>query len=255
MTLRTTLPRRLGVLVVLTAGCAVGVSPDTHDTGFVVPTDRGPRLDTGFPRDLNDPTDAADAAVDGAVDDLADATDTGWFLDLVPPADVPLTVDRPPMDAGCSATPGRDCAPGDRRGCGSCGTQTCTGACTWSACAGEGVCAAGATRPQGCGNCGTQMQRCSTACAWENVGGCTGSGPCAPGATQGGGCDPCAQQVCQSNCNWGGCALRPGNGCEYQAGRHHRGCSACQCGLQFCLPSCQWSTSCVSCCTSCGGCL
>lgn len=243
--------RAIALLSLLAPACAVGVVPDTHDTGLVLGFDRMPSRDAGFPLDAPELPDAAP-------DDLADAddaSDNGILLDLTLPVDVPAAVDRPAVDLGCGASPGSECAPGDRRACGRCGTQTCSDTCAWSACAGEGACAAGATRTQPCGNCGTQTQRCSAACAWENVGGCAGSGPCAPGATQGGGCDPCSQQTCQSNCTWGGCGLRPGNACEYQAGRHHRDCGACRCGLQFCLASCQWSTSCVSCCTTCGGCL
>ena len=254
-------PSRLfGFLAALTAACAVGVSPDTHDTGFVVESDRGRPLDAGFPEDLGEPKDTAVADDEAAVDDLDDAADTGLFVDLprpvdvAPPMDTPAPVDLPPTDLGCGALPG-SCVPGTTQPCGHCGMQLCGAGCTWSACMGQGVCAAGTSRTQPCGNCGAQSQRCSAACAWESVGSCAGSGPCAPGATQGGGCDPCSQQVCQSNCNWGGCALRGGSACEYQAGRNHRACGACRCGLQFCLNSCQWSTSCVSCCTSCGGCL
>lgn len=257
--------RLLGLLVAFTTACAIGVSPDTHDTGRVVAYDRGPRLDAGLVEDLGEPLDASldgDAPTDDAPaeDDLGDA-DSGMLIDLTlpvdltPPVDRPVVPDRPPTDLGCGVLPGRACDPGARQPCGRCGTRTCTSECAWSACSGEGACAAGSSRTQPCGNCGAQTQRCSTACAWESPGACAGSGPCAPGATQGGGCDPCSQQVCQSNCNWGGCALRGGNACEYQAGRHHRGCGACRCGLQFCLGSCQWSTSCVSCCTTCGGCL
>ena len=261
-----TLLRPTVVLAALSMGCALGVAPDIHDTGYVTPPDRWTLPDEGFPDDLDEPMDAstADDAPDG---DRVDAADSVAPLDLVlpldrvapmdtpTPMDVPMSIDRPATDLGCGVLPGRTCDPGARRSCGNCGTQSCTSECSWSACSGEGTCAAGATRTQPCGNCGTQTQRCSASCAWENVGGCAGSGPCAPGATQGGGCDPCSHQVCQGNCNWGGCTLRPGNACEYQAGRHHRDCGACRCGFQFCLNSCQWSTSCVSCCTTCGGCL
>jgi len=261
-----TLLRPFALLAVLLTGCALGVAPDIRDTGYIPPPDRGPVPDLGFPEDLGEVTDAS-TADDGPEDDLGDEDapapfrditfplDRGAPMDVPTPIDVPPVIDRPPVDLGCGVLPGRTCDPGARRSCGNCGTQTCTGSCVWSACSGEGSCAAGATRTQPCGNCGTQTFRCSASCSWEPSGGCSGSGPCAPGATQGGGCDPCSQQVCQNNCTWGGCSLRPGNACEYQGGRHHRNCSACRCGLQFCLNSCQWSTSCVSCCTTCGGCL
>lgn len=242
------------LLPTLWCGCALGVAPDFHDTGpgreYFEPADR-----PAAARDVPDAGDAGDVVDVGAPPfDLPS-------LDLGSPPDVPAPIDRPapmdlvPVDLGCAVDPARACSPGQRRACGNCGTQECRSDCAWSACSGEGACAAGATRTQPCGNCGTQTQRCSSTCAWESGGGCAGAGPCAPGATQGGGCDPCSQQVCQSNCTWGGCALRPGAACEYQSGRHHRDCGACRCGFQFCLNSCQWSTSCVSCCSTCGGCL
>jgi hypothetical protein len=242
--------RAPGLVVILCSACAVGVAPDTHDTGVLLGFDRPFVRDAGLRDDGLDAPDAADSG-----DDLGDGEEAGFFFDLTLPVDVPSVPDRPAADLGCGAMPGRACDPGAIEACGNCGTRRCGDSCEWSACTGGGVCAAGATRTQPCGNCGSQTQRCSASCAWENSGGCAGGGPCAPGATQGGGCDPCSQQVCQSNCNWGGCGLRPGAACEYQAGRHHRDCGACRCGLQFCLASCQWSTSCVSCCTTCGGCL
>lgn len=118
----------------------------------------------------------------------------------------------------------------------------------WDVPACMGECAPGTTRA--CGNCGRQT--CTPSCTW---GGCGSEGACAPGQTRGEGCDPCSQQVCNGSCQWGGCQLRPGAACEFRGGRNNRGCSRCRCGLQWCLNSCQWSTDCTSCCTSCGGCL
>lgn len=110
-----------------------------------------------------------------------------------------------------------------------------------------GACAPGASRA--CGNCGRQT--CGSECAW---GACSGSGACAPGQRRAGSCDACSEQVCSGACQWGGCQLRGGAACEYRSGRNTRSCSRCRCGLQWCLATCQWSTDCTSCCTTCGGC-
>lgn len=252
-------------LGLVSAGCAVGTVPEIPELGGrdgfgVVITD-----DDGIDAGLDEDRDAG-----GDEDDADDVT--------LPPLDLTLPEDVPPADLGCAFDPGRACTPGSRQACGRCGAQTCSSGCDWGACADEGECSPGATR--GCGTCGSQTclsncswgacaggggctpgarracgncgsQTCGSDCAW---GACTSQGECAPGATRGGGCDPCSQQVCQSNCSWGGCGLRPGSACEYRAGRNNRACSACRCGLQWCLNSCQWSTACTSCCTTCGGC-
>lgn len=193
---------------------------------------------------------------------------------FVPPVDVPMG-----SDAGCVGDPRRICTPGQTQACGSCGSQTCTISCAWGTCMGTGSCMPGQT--QACGRCGTQS--CTTGCGWSTCGGegvcmpgqtqrcgrcgtqtctagcawgtCTAEGPCAAGATRAGTCDSCAQEVCSASCTWGACTLRPGNACEYRAGVNARACSACMCGRQWCLSSCQWSTACTSCCSSCGGCL
>lgn len=194
-------------------------------TGFLDPPDVG---DEPAPDVVAD--DIRDAAADRSPsNDLADAVDV---MDVV--ADL----------GGCAG----ECAPGATRGCGSCGRQTCSSACQWGTCEGQGPCAPGASR--GCGSCGRQT--CNSACQW---GGCEGQGVCAPGQRRGDGCDPCSEQVCSGACQWGGCQLRAGAACDYRGGRNARSCARCRCGLQWCLGTCQWSTDCVSCCTTCGGCL
>jgi hypothetical protein len=255
------------------AGCAFGTVPDLPDVRRRDAT--APRTDVTvelLPLDA-DP----DGAVEGDTDTPAPETsvpETSVPETSVPETSVPDTAPGPDAEPPCRG----ECLPGMAQACGNCGSQRCGTDCRWGPCVGEGACRAGATQP--CGGCG--MQRCTDACAWGactamgacspgmtrpcgrcgtqrctdacDWGACSGEGPCTPGATQAGSCDRCAQQTCGGNCQWGGCALRPGNACEYRNGVHNRGCSACRCGLQWCLPTCQWSTACTSCCTSCGGC-
>lgn len=250
-------------LLVGVGGCAVGetLGGANPDDGAVVDRARPDVVDVTVTDDLDDLEDASED-LDDASEDLDDAEDAD---DASAPLDARCTGECAPgfvqscgrcgvqrcLDDcrwGTCASEG-ECMANATRTCNGCGTQTCSPACEWGACsASGGVCTPGATRA--CGNCGTQT--CTAGCAW---GACTGQGPCAQGATQQGGCDACSQQVCGSNCQWGGCSLRAGNGCEYRAGRNNRACGACRCGLQWCLPSCQWSTACTSCCSTCGGCL
>ncbi|MEZ4392330.1 MAG: hypothetical protein R3A48_14680 [Polyangiales bacterium] len=225
------------LLASLASACALGADPVFDGGPISGETDLGDLdVTTGFldPPDVVVELDAGD----DAGDDALDAPDEDGLVaeDRV---DAPVVIDL----GRCMG----ECAPGATRACGNCGRQTCADDCTWGACGGEGSCAPGATR--GCGNCGRQT--CTSACAW---GACGGAGACAPGQRRAGSCDPCSEQVCSSACQWGGCALRAGSACEYRSGRNSRACSACRCGLQWCLPACQWSTSCVSCCTTCGGC-
>ena len=150
-----------------------------------------------------------------------------------------------------------ECVPGAQgnEACGNCGTRTRTcdqdgnwGA--WGACGGEGPCAPGQAEDRACGDCGAQSRTCGNDCAWSGWGACGGEGACTPGATRAGGCDPCAQEVCNNQCRWGACALRPGSECEWQEGTHFRCCSPGH--WQFCLPnSCVWSDQCASC-SGCG---
>jgi len=147
-----------------------------------------------------------------------------------------------------------ECVPGatETQGCGLlCGTQsrTCDADGTWGAfgaCGGEGACAPGSRDDRACGDCGTQSRTCDANCQWGDYAACAGEGACSPGATRDGNCDPCAHQVCNDNCNWGGCVLRPGSECEWQEGTHWRCCDTDS--WQFCLPnSCVWSSACADC--------
>lgn len=150
-----------------------------------------------------------------------------------------------------------ECVPGatSDQACGNCGTQsrTCDADGSWGAfgaCTAEGACTPGQTEDDACGQCGARTRTCGADCQWANFGACGGEGACAPGDTRPSNCDPCSYQVCNANCTWGGCELRPGSECEWQEGTHWRCCGANS--WQFCLPdSCVWSNACASGC-NCG---
>ena len=164
--------------------------------------------------------------------------------------------------------------------CGECGegTQTRTRACemgtefgvwgawgAWGTCDTPATCSPGATESdmRACGNCNsgreTRTRSCDAATcmwgAWSAFGACTGASGCAPGATMG--CangDSCGHRVCQGDCTWGGCearvqCLRIRPGTSGPEGNNWRCCGSSR--WQFCLPSCTWSTDCVSC-SGCG---
>ncbi|MBI5499046.1 MAG: hypothetical protein HY907_02310 [Deltaproteobacteria bacterium] len=163
-------------------------------------------------------------------------------------------------DAGDSAEDGPpgECVPGETgsQSCGThCGTQmrTCDPGGTWGAwgsCADSGECGPGETQSEGCGTrCGSRGRSCNSSCAWDGWSSCGGEGACSPGDTDASDCDRCSQRVCQGDCSWGGCELRPGSACEWWSGTHWRCCGSSQ--WQFCLSSCVWSTACASC-TGCG---
>jgi hypothetical protein len=275
-------PLLFALLGSLALGCAGGTV--SGETPIVEDIPVNPPRDIEFDKSVEDAateditvvTDDADAtdATDApplSLPDLGTVIDTG----APQPVDVAVTADVParcqaagactpgmvrecgrcgvqrcfePCDWGTCASEG-ECMSGMTRACNGCGTQTCASSCTWGACqGGGGTCTPGQTRA--CGNCGTQT--CTSSCAW---GGCSNEGACAPGQTRTTGCDGCSQQTCGMTCQWGGCALRAGAACEYRSGTNARACSACRCGRQWCLSSCQWSTSCTSCCSGCGGCL
>ena len=147
------------------------------------------------------------------------------------------------------------CTPGatESTGCGNCGSKsrTCTDQCAWGSygsCTGQGECAPTTTQSTGCGNCGTKTRTCSAQCAWGSYGSCGGQGVCTPTATQAGSCDVCAQQTCQSNCQWGACALKSSSTCEWRSGTNWRCCGTHR--WQYCLPpsygaaGCKWSPDC-----------
>lgn len=68
--------------------------------------------------------------------------------------------------------------------------------------------------------------------------------------------DPCGNRVCSAACTWGACVPKDGNECIcIRPDGVHKDCgSNYHCGTgshdgqwQFCLQSCQWSTSWASC--------
>jgi hypothetical protein len=146
------------------------------------------------------------------------------------------------------------CSPGEKQStaCGDCGTQTrtCTNSCSWGSygsCSGQGVCSPGEQQTTACGNCGAKKRTCTNSCSWGSYGSCLGQGECSPGATASSGCDPCAQKVCTNNCVWGGCTLKPGNQCLWEAGTNWKCCDYHK--WHFCLPlsdpnACKWSSQC-----------
>jgi len=102
------------------------------------------------------------------------------------------------------------CTPGatQNQDCGDCGTQSrnCGSDCQWGlwgSCGGEGVCTPNTTR--GCGDCGTQT--CTSSCAW---GSCEDEGICTPGSSEA--CTPAlpnenciGERICNGSCSWGTC--------------------------------------------------
>jgi hypothetical protein len=147
------------------------------------------------------------------------------------------------------------CSPGDKDtdSCGDCGTKTrsCNNSCSWGSwgsCQSQGACSPGEQQTDPCGNCGAKKRSCNNSCSWGSWGSCQGQGECSPGATTGGGCDPCAQKVCTNNCVWGGCTLKAGAQCLWEAGVNWKCCDYHK--WHFCLPlsdpnACKWSSQCI----------
>lgn len=113
----------------------------------------------------------------------------------------------------CGVEPGT-CMPGDvdTESCGTrCGIRTriCQATCAWgpwTACAGEGECAAGAMESMDCGMCGTETRSCGADCRWGTFGACSGEGECTAGETLTTGCiGPCQARQCSSACGLGDC--------------------------------------------------
>lgn len=177
-------------------------------------------------------------------------------------------------ETAASCRPGE--TEGEERSCGDCseGAQSRSRSCSdstcqwgdwaaWTACATSAECTPGETQSDEdlCGNCDRGRRTRSRACdggscrwgSWGGWSGCSGGGPCSPGARRDSdACDPCSEQVCNGECNWGGCQLRSGATCEWEAGTNWRCCGSSR--WQFCLgPSygCVWSTDCASC-SGCG---
>ena len=101
----------------------------------------------------------------------------------------------------------------EARPCGNCGQQErfCSNDrvfTSWTACADEGECEAGATGSVACERCGTQPARCNAACEWEPLSECAGQGDCAPGETRPStneGCGPfeLREPTCTADCSYG----------------------------------------------------
>jgi hypothetical protein len=152
--------------------------------------------------------------------------------------------------------------------CGNCGTRSRScdpetgGWSSWSACTGEGVCAASSTRS--CGNMDTGTQTCTASCQWALActdqectgpdtedcgtmcgkrtrvcdtdtgnygewGACMSEGVCSPGDTQ-----PCGMgqsQTCTAMCAWGMCGCPMGqmvcNGTCTDTQSNSDNCGAC----------------------------
>jgi hypothetical protein len=163
---------------------------------------------------------------------------------------------------GGSGGGGVDCNPGevqDLGDCGMCGSlqKVCNGSGSWDtpSCIDQGVCTPNDVEEASCGNCGTQTRTCSNTCVWGSYGTCQSQG-CAPGDTQDCMCSTlgsttscCGQKVCNNNCEWGTCGLKPTSQCDWDAGTTYRCCGSGG-SWEWCLSSCQWSGNCASC----GGC-
>ena len=171
------------------------------------------------------------------------------LADTIPAADaVPTDAHRNDALAADAVTEAADATPDVARGADASTTPDAS-----SPCDGGGVCAPGQQRTIKCGNCGTQTDTCTASCQWS-AGACQGAGVCMPGATQAGICDKCSQQTCGNNCQWGACALKPGNTCEYLNAKGSRPCTkSCAppqgetCNrppIQTCQSNCRWAASC-----------
>lgn len=101
-----------------------------------------------------------------------------------------------------------ECAAGATESCGSGGSRSCSATCTWSACSGQ-TCVGPSS--QACGACGTQTRACDAGSGqWSPWGACQGQGLCSPGATQS--CGGASTQTCTATCTWGACGSTCGNG-------------------------------------------
>jgi len=186
----------------------------------------------------------------------------------------------PTLPVVCGGQP-LACGPGaidnGKQACTVCGageqtrTRKCSAdGCSWGAWSAWSVCsAAGPTCTPGkvelatqeCGACNSGKQTRTRTCsadgcgfgAWSAWSACAGqTAACTPGATTA--CSPadsCGQRVCSNSCTWGGCQPKQPAGClRRRGGTQEEGSNYRCCGgskWQFCLPSCSWSDSCVSC--------
>lgn len=122
---------------------------------------------------------------------------------------------------GCAASSEEACQAGDvfQRVCGNCGvmSRSCEGGAwgAWSACAGEGECAVGATETGACGPsvgacvAGSRDRVCSGACTWGGWSACAG-GVTPSAETCGNGIDENCNGVTDEGCSCN--AVAPGAG-------------------------------------------
>lgn len=157
-----------------------------------------------------------------------------------------------------------NCTPGeimDLGACGMCGKlqNVCDEFGNWGAvtCMDQKTCLPDDKDTASCGNCGTKTRVCNDACEWGAWSSCTNEG-CAPGATKDCMCSTnasgtitacCGQQVCNTQCQWETCGLKPTSKCDWNAGHTYRCCGTGQ--WEYCLSDCNWSGNCAPCTNCC----
>lgn len=99
------------------------------------------------------------------------------------------------------------CAAGTTRPCGNGGTQTCGDDCQWAAACKDQMCPGSPT--MACERCGTRTRSCDgDTGTWSDWSACGGQGVCAAGTTQS--CGPGQSQTCTDQCAWGTCSCPTG---------------------------------------------
>jgi hypothetical protein len=125
------------------------------------------------------------------------------------------------------------CAAAAMRACGNGGSQTCTAQCAWTAC-GNQTCSGSSS--QACGSCGTQTRTCDPSNGtWSSWSSCAGEGVCAPNTTQS--CGNGGTQSCGGNCSWSSCTR------QMCAGPATQACGNCGTQTRTCdTTTGQWSS-------------
>jgi len=226
---------------------------------------------------MADPETDAERAKDAEANPL-DAL--GSTASVVPRDASTADAARPTMPMVCGGQP-LACMPGviesGKQACTVCGageqtrTRKCSNdGCSWGAWSAWSVCSAAGptcmlakveTDSQNCGACNSGKQTRTRTCRadgcgfgeWTAFGTCGGqTAACTPGDTAA--CSPadsCGQRVCTDSCTWSGCQPKKPTGClRRRGGTQVEGSNYRCCGgskWQFCLPSCDWSDSCVAC--------
>jgi hypothetical protein len=97
------------------------------------------------------------------------------------------------------------------------------------------VCATGERRETACGRCGKRVDVCSSACAW-GIAACAGEGVCAPGATDTttAGCAAGEERArqCSASCTWTDAACKPRPCAE--GAKESKACGACGTSTRTC---------------------